>query len=83
VLHKVLGGKFCAQMVSYPELGGHVLMPDFDRAQWQHHAVTNQQVPRRREGFPRMDRCVLCDNVATRWWGLEVAKLWKVPLNVN
>jgi hypothetical protein len=31
---KIQGNKFGARAISYPELGGHVLMQDFDRALW-------------------------------------------------
>jgi hypothetical protein len=48
-VHENRRGKFSARLVSYPELGGHVLTPEFDRAQWQRPVSKNRQNQEGRE----------------------------------
>ena len=68
--HEKRGDKFGARSISYPELGGHVLTPEFDRTQRQRLWVAERGATKKEKRFasgaPAHDvtmRWVL------RWWG--------------
>ena len=50
-MHKGRGDKFGARSISYPELGGHVLTPEFGRAHRQGLQVTGQGVSKKEKRF--------------------------------
>ena len=50
-MHKERGDKFGARSNSYPELGGHVLTPDFDWAHRQRPWVAEHGVAQKMESF--------------------------------
>ena len=70
--HEKRGDKFGARSNSYPELGGHVLTPEFNQAHQQRTWVTKRGATKEKKGFTSG---ASARNVTirwkVRWWGPE------------